>query len=168
MKRRNIPIPDLDEHAICHRDQPVTGCWKLTTHPDHGKPTGRRRQKQQAATNILYGELLVAYRIDPERCVSYSRRRESYADRTRYMPESLTYTNVMRFVEREVERGMIENKSSSPGQRGTQSRMRLSTTAAHSFEQASLTHLKSLSCAMQTSNSSITPTVPRPGAFASN
>jgi hypothetical protein len=103
MKRRNIPILDFDERAICHRDQPLTGYWNLLTQPDHGKPTGRRRQKQQAATNILYGELLVAYRIDPVRWVSYSRRRESYADRTRYMPESLTYTNVMRFVEREVE-----------------------------------------------------------------
>jgi len=136
MKRRNIPILDLDERAICHRDQPLTGCWNLLTQSDHGKPTGRRRQKQQAATNIVLGDLFVAYRVDPVRWVSYSRRRESYARRTRYRPDSLTYTNVMRCVEREVERGIIENKSSSPGQRGTQSRMRLSPSAAHSFEQA--------------------------------
>src|SRR5215469_2821327 len=133
MKRRNIPILDLDEHAICHRDQPLTGCWKLTTHPDYGKPTGRRGEKQQAATSILYGDLLVAYRLDPERWVSYSRRKEFYAHR--YWPEPLSYTTVTRFIEREAH-GNIENKSSSPGQRGTQSRMRLSTTAAHGFEQA--------------------------------
>ncbi len=134
--RAIIPILDLDEHAICHRDQPLTGCWNLLTQPDHGKPKERRRQKQQATTNILYGELLVAYRVDPERWVSYSRRRESYARRSRYQAEALTYTNVMGFVEREVERGIIENESSSPKRRGTQSRMRLSTTAAHTLEHA--------------------------------
>jgi hypothetical protein len=134
--RAIIPILGLDEHAICHRDQPLTGCWKLTTHPDHGKPTGRRGDKQQAARSIVYGDLLMAYRLDPERWVSYSRRKEYYASRTRYFPGSLTYTNLVRFVDREVERKFIENKSSSPRQRGTQSRMRLSPTAAHSFEQA--------------------------------
>ena len=133
MKRRNIPILDLDEHAICHRDQPLTGSWKLLGHCIPGKVTGRRGEKEQAATNILYGELLVTYRVDPERWVSYSRRRDFYAHRTRYWAEPLSYTTVMRFIEREA-RGNVENKSSSPGQRGTQSRMRLSATAAQRFE----------------------------------
>jgi hypothetical protein len=78
----------------------------------------------------------VAYRVDPQRWVSYGRRKESYARRTRYFPEPLTYTNVVRFVAREVEHGKIENESSSPHRRGTQSRMRLSPTEAHNFEQA--------------------------------
>ena len=129
------PVSILDEDAIPRRDQPLTGCWHLLVHLDYGKPTGRRGDKQQAATSILYGDLLVAYRLDPERWVSYSRRKEFYAHRTRYWPEPLSYTTVMRFIEREAH-GNIENKSSSQGQRGTQSRMRLSPTAAHSFEQA--------------------------------
>jgi len=122
------------ENAISHRDRPLTGCWKLELHSDPGRPTGRRGEKEQAARSILYGELLVTYRADPKRWVSYSRRKEFYARRTRYEPKSLTYTNVMRFVDREVERKFIENKSSSPRQRGTQSRMRLSATAAQVFE----------------------------------
>src|SRR5262249_54800412 len=128
------PVAVLGEDAIPHRDRPLSGCWKLPVDSSPGKPVGRRGQKQQAATNILYGELLVSYRVDPERYVSYSRRWDFYAHRTRYWPEPLSYTTVMRFVGREVERGIIENKSSSPGQRGIQSRMRLSATAAHSFE----------------------------------
>ncbi len=132
--RAIIPILDLDEHAIRHRDQPLTGCWNLLVDPN--PRTGRRGRKQQAAANILYGDLVVAHRFDTNRWVSYSRRREFYACRTRYQSESLTYTTVMCFVEQAVKRGMIENKSSSPGQRGTQSRMRLSTTAVHSFEHA--------------------------------
>jgi hypothetical protein len=131
--RAIIPILGLDEHAIRHRDQPLTGCWKLLIDSDPGRPTGRRGEKEQAATNILYGDLFVTYRGDPERWVSYSRRRDFYAHRTRYWPELLSYTTVMRFVEREA-RGSIENKTSAPGQRGTQSRMRLSATAAQRFE----------------------------------
>jgi hypothetical protein len=126
-------MPILDEDAISQRDQPLTGCWKLFD-PDSRRAMGRRGEKEQAATDILYGDLLVTYRVDPKRWISYSRRREFYARRSRYLPKSLTYTNVMRFVEREVERGIIENKSSTPGQRGTQSRMRLLATAAHNFE----------------------------------
>jgi hypothetical protein len=140
MKHRNsIRVQSgvgLDEDAICHRDQPLTGCWKLLARPKPKKLMGRRREKQYEARITLYGDLLVTYRSDPNGWVSYSRRKESYARRTRYLPESLTYTNVMRFVERAVERGIIDHKSSSPGQRGTQSRMRLSATAAHSFEHA--------------------------------
>ena len=126
----------LGEDAMSLRDRPLTGCWKLLVDSDPRRPTGRRGEKERAATNLLYGDLLVAFRVDPEGCVSYSRRKEFYARRTRYLAESLTYTNVMRFVEREVERGIIDNKSSSPGRRGTQSRMRLSATAAPSFEHA--------------------------------
>jgi hypothetical protein len=125
---------DVDEDATCHRDQPLAGCWKLLVHSDSGKPPGRREEKEQAATSMLYGDLLVTYRIDPERWVSYSRRKEFYARRTRYQSKSLSYASVMRFVDREVERGFIENKTSLPGQRGIQSRMRLTAAAAHSFE----------------------------------
>jgi hypothetical protein len=121
-----------DDDATDHRDRPLTGCWSLPVERNAG--TGRRAQKQQAATNILFGDLFVTHRVGPKRWVSYSKRKEFYACRTRYMPESLTYTNVMRFVEREAEGGIIENVSSSPGQRGTQSRMRLSAVAAHSFK----------------------------------
>jgi hypothetical protein len=123
-----------DDDATGHRDRPLTGCWSLPV--ERGAETDRRGQKQQAAANILYGDLLLAYRVDPKRWLSYSRRKAFYARRTRYLPESLTYTNVMRFVEREVERGKVENESSSPRQRGTQSRMRLLATAAYSFEHA--------------------------------
>src|SRR5262249_1992254 len=128
------PVSVLVEDAIPHRDRPLTGCWKLLIDSDPVRPTGRRGEKQQAATNILFGDLFVAYRIDPKRWVSYSRREQFYSCQSRYRPEPLTYTNVIRFVEHEFERGRIENKSSSPGQRGTQSRMRLSTTAAQRFE----------------------------------
>jgi hypothetical protein len=134
--RLGRPIVDLDEDAICHRDRPLIGCWHLLLDANPEKTPERRGKKQEAATNILYGALFVAYRVDPQRWVSYSRRKESYARRTRYFPEPLTYTNVVRFVEREVERGKIENKSSSPRRRGTQSRMRLLPTEANNFEQA--------------------------------
>ncbi len=130
--RAIIPILDLDEHAIRHRDRPLAGCWKLLVHSDPGTPKGRRGEKEKAAISILYGDLFVTYRIDPKRWVSYSRRRDFYAHRTRYWPDTVSYTTVMRFIEREARN--IENKSSSPRQRGTQSRMRLSATAAHGFE----------------------------------
>ena len=154
MRRRN----SMSDREQNRRDQALAGCWKLLLHSDPGRPTGRRGEKEQAATSILYGELLVTYRADPKRWVSYSRRKEFYARRTRYEPKSLTYTNVMRFVDREVERKFIENKSSSPRQRGTQSR--IMAVPAWSFA-----HLRLLSCAMQTRDSSITPTIPRPDAF---
>jgi hypothetical protein len=148
--RTGDPVSIFNEDAISRRDQPLTGCWKLLGHSDPGTPTGRREEKEQAATSILYGDLFVAYRIDPECWVSYSRRRDFYAHRTRYWPGPLSYTTVMRFIEREA-RGNIENKSSSPGQRGTQSgcvsrqlRRNASSMAASAW---SFAHLRSLSCA---------------------
>src|SRR5262249_32082268 len=65
--------------------------------------------------------------------VSYSKRKEFYAHRTRYWPKSVSYTRVMWFIEREAP-GNVENNSSSPEQRGTQSRMRLLASAAYNFE----------------------------------
>src|SRR5262249_75477 len=69
------PVSILDEDPISPRDRPLAGCWKLLV-PDPERPTGRRGEKEQAATSILYGELLVSYWADPKRWVSYSRRKE--------------------------------------------------------------------------------------------
>jgi hypothetical protein len=115
------------------RDRPLTGRWRLEVDFGLGKSTGRRL-KQSTASRIVYGDLLVAYRVDPQRWVSYSRRKASYAALGRYRPVELTLTTVKRFIEEAVKSEIIEHQKSSPGRRGRQSRIRLLKNIAAGLE----------------------------------
>jgi hypothetical protein len=115
------------------RDQPLTGSWKLKIDFGSKPAKGRRQEQQNEATAILFGDLSVAYRADPKRWVSYSRRREFYSARSRYRPGAITFATVTGFVRNNVELGNIEHIVSSPRRRGTQSKMRLTEMTALGF-----------------------------------
>ena len=87
----------------------------------------------------MYGDLLVGYRADPERWLSYSRRKSFYASLGRYRQKALTFTTITRFIENAVKWENIEHQQSSPGQRGTQSRMRLLHSTARGLEHVGAT-----------------------------
>jgi hypothetical protein len=135
----NVWKPDFleDEHGQnerVRRDRPLAGCWRLLLDFGTERVPGRRRQKHRDAAQMLLGELLLAYRVNPPAWVSYSRHRASYTNRSRYRPASLTYATVTRFVDNQISLGNIEHHASSPRRRGMQSRMRLTKYTARGLE----------------------------------
>ena len=115
------------------QDQPITGSWKLRADIGGSPAKGKRQQQQQEANEILLGDLWIAYRSDPARFVSYSRRTNFYAARSRYWPRAITYSTVMRFVRNNAEWQNIEHFISSSRQLGMQSRMRLTDITVQGF-----------------------------------
>lgn len=116
------------------RDRPITAAWRLIVEPQ--KRGGIRIQRQQAANERLLGDLMVTHRSNPAACMSYPRRPEFFSSRRiRYWPKDLTFARLMNFVEGDDWGWAIENMKSRPGQRGTQSRMRLRESAAEGLTQ---------------------------------
>jgi hypothetical protein len=122
------------------RDRPLTGCWKVvSTGRDFASSGGRREQVRDEATRLLLGDLLVTYRIGPDKWNSYSRRRGSYAP-SRYRWDCLTHATVTRFGDVNTIGKLIEHEKTRPGQRGWQSRMRLSAEGAQVYEQSQVAY----------------------------
>src|SRR5690242_13247778 len=99
---------DEDSQERVDRDRPMPWCWRLDGIEVDSVP-GVRGDKSRLATQIIYGGLFMADRLDAGRWSSYSRRPAAYVQ-TRYLPDAITFATVMRAVENAAQRGMIEDE----------------------------------------------------------
>ena len=85
-----------------------------------------RSRKQAEARDLILMEAIVVGRRGRAQWTSYSRRREYYAQRSRYFGKPLTYATVVPTVDELAQAGWLEHEPSAPGQRGQQSRYQAS------------------------------------------
>jgi hypothetical protein len=88
-----------------------------------GLPIPINKRRAQARESILM-EAYVLGRAEPDRCISYSRRRDHYANQRRYRGAAYTYSTVIPEIDLLARNGLIENIVTKPGARGWQSRFR--------------------------------------------
>jgi hypothetical protein len=85
-------------------------------------------------------EAFVVGRADPEEWLSYSRRREFYADRRgRYWPKTYTYDTVVPAVDQLAALGLLDHEKMPPGNLGWQSRFKASPELMKQLSEAPLT-----------------------------
>lgn len=107
------------------RDRPLTFYWRAPAWLDRLRlPPARPSRYAKAREAILLEAVIAHYAGCPN--VSYSRRREFYAELTRYHGTAFTYATVMSSVNELAKLGLIENHIAMwwPGGTGVQSTFR--------------------------------------------
>jgi hypothetical protein len=115
---------------VCEdRDHPLSFHWRPVS-PNafeglHLPPAG---SKATAIARVqIITEAFVLGRADPRHWLSYSRRKEFYAERRgRYWPKTFTYSAVVPTVDQLAALGLLENEIMPPGNLGWQSRFKAS------------------------------------------
>lgn len=106
-----------------HPDAPLGCHW---TAPEWGLdviPSGLSRAETRVVQSILCN--MAVAELAHGKAVSYSRRREWYAQRQRYVGPLFTYRSIVSGMDRLAAVGLIENRVATPGVRGLQSTARL-------------------------------------------
>jgi hypothetical protein len=87
--------------------------------------------------NLILAEAYIVGRADPDRWVSYSRRREFYAvRRSRYRPATYTYDLIVQAVDDLHALGLLAHQKMPPGNLGWQSRFKASRALLEALNQA--------------------------------
>ena len=123
------------------RDYPLTFDWRPVS-PNafeglHLPPAG---SKALAIARVqIITVAFVVGRVDPKQWLSYSRRKEFYAERRgRYWPETYTYSTVVPTVDQLTALGLLENEIMPPGNLGWQSRFKASPELMKQLNEAPL------------------------------
>ena len=96
-------------------------------------PAPRNRQRACARGSILT-EAYIIGRAEPHRWISYSRRRDFYADQQRYRGTAYTYDTVVAEIDQLADCGLLENVVAKPGSRGWQSTFRATRELVCAFD----------------------------------
>ena len=87
----------------------------------------------------ILAEAYIVGRAEPDRWISYSRRRKHYADhRSRYRSRIYTYRRILWAVEHLAELGLLDHQKMSPGSLGRQSRFKASHVLLELLKQTPL------------------------------
>lgn len=100
------PIPAHDGNDNEQRDHPLSFHWHAPTLVETLGLSLERKQAQ--ALNAILTEAILLNRADPERWISYSRRRAFYSETSRYRSTSFTYRTVTWSVDLAIERGLLD------------------------------------------------------------
>src|SRR5438045_5180930 len=114
------------EHQTEKRDLPLRFRHRLN-HPIVGQlglPRPKNTNRADARASIL-AEVLLAHKEG--KAVSFSRRKQYYSERRRYLGPSGTFANVTDEVSLLVGAGLLIENRAKPGSRGHQSTIRAST-----------------------------------------
>lgn len=131
----------LPKPACEDRDHPLTFHWR-TVSPNafEGLHLPPASTKALAIARVqIITEAFVVGRADPKQWLSYSRRKEFYAERRgRYWPKTCTYSTVVRTVDQLAALGLLENEIMPPGNLGWQSRFKASPELMKQLNEAPL------------------------------
>lgn len=98
-----------------------------------GLPAPRNALHAQARRSILT-EAYIIGRAEPDRRISYSRRRDFYVDQQRYRGTAYTYNTVVGEIDQLAEFGLLESVVADPGSRGWQSTFRATPDLLNAFD----------------------------------
>jgi hypothetical protein len=119
------------------RDRPLSFRWK-PLNPKIldclGLPTPPSALHAQTRASILT-EAYIIGRGEPERWISYSRRRDFYTGQRRYRGTAYTYKTVVREIDLLAKFGLIENVVAERGRRGWQSAFRATLDLINGIDQ---------------------------------
>jgi len=117
-------IEHLDTYS--NRDKPLSFHWKPlddTWLDALGLPPARSN-KERRARNAIITEAVTVGRAEPDRWISYSRRKAFYAGKQRYYGVDYAYSTVLAIIDALAAEGLLEHDKKRPGSRGWQSRFR--------------------------------------------
>lgn len=118
-------LAHTEQGIIADRDHPLTCRWN--TDPDALSPLGLPPLRSKLATMAraqILTEAIVRRRADPGSRISYSRRKEYYANQAaRYRPPTYTYSAIVPTVDQLAALGILGHMKMPPGNLGWQSQM---------------------------------------------
>jgi hypothetical protein len=128
--------PIQDDLSESERDRALSFHWNpidFGIFDRLGLPAPRNRERARARGSILT-EAYIIGRAEPHRRISYSRRRDFYADQQRYRGTAYTYDTVVAEIDQLGDCGLLENVVAKPGSRGWQSTFRATPELVYAFD----------------------------------
>ncbi len=129
-----MTVPASANGYELERDRPLSFHWRcLDDRWLHGLnlPPTASAAAERARASILI-EAVVTGRAEPDRWISYSRRKAFYAGRGRYRGIDYAYSTVPPVIDQLASLGLLENDKKPPGNFGWQSRFRATPTLLES------------------------------------
>jgi hypothetical protein len=132
----------MDRPSEAERDYALSFHWKPVDFgvlDGLGLPPARNIVHGRARASILTEAYIIGH-TQPNRWISYSRRRDFYTDQQRYRGTAYTYNTVVSTVDQLADFGLLENAVAHPGSRGRQSRFRATTELVDAFDRPISVH----------------------------
>jgi len=132
----------LARSSESERDHALSFHWKpvdLGVLDPLGLPPARNMLHAHARASVVT-EAYIIGRTQPDRSISYSRRRDFYTDQQRYRGTAYTYNTVLSAVDELADFGLLENVVAHPGSRGRQSTFRATPELVDAFDRPISAH----------------------------
>jgi hypothetical protein len=120
-----------------NRDKPLSFHWKAQNYGWLDRLDLSPAQSEfsaQARASIILEAYLVG-RAEPDRAISYSRRKEFYANGQRYRGTPYTCKNVVGSIDEAASLGLLDSFKTAPGRRGRQSTFRATDRLLEAIDQ---------------------------------